>query len=124
MTRTHRSLVALLVVPLFVTGCGDRKGESGSIIGASATDKWLGQWSGPEGTFLRLAGGAGNYEITIQNLDGPRKFQGHAAGDQIQFERNGVTESIRATDGAGTGMKWLSDKSNCLTVRHGEGYCR
>ena len=120
----NRSLVALLVVPLLLTGCGDRKTESGSTIGASATDKWLGQWSGPEGTFLRLAGGAGKYEITIQNLDGPRKFQGNAVGDQIQFERNGVTESIRATDGAGTGMKWLSDKSNCLTVRPGEGYCR
>jgi hypothetical protein len=33
-------------------------------------------------------------------------------------------ESIRATDGPATGMKWLSDKSNCLTIRSGEGYCR
>jgi len=23
-----------------------------------------------------------------------------------------------------SGMKWLSDKSNCLTIRYGEGYCR
>jgi hypothetical protein len=53
-------------------------------------------------------------------LDGPRKFQGSAVDDQIQFERNGVKESIRATNGAGTGMKWLSDKSNCLTVRAGD----
>ena len=117
-------MVAVLVVALCLAGCGDRKADSGSTIAASATDEWLGEWSGPEGTFLRLAGGAGKYEITIQNLDGPRKFQGHAVGDQIQFERDGVKESIRATNGAETGMKWLSDKSNCLTVRPGEGYCR
>ena len=27
-------------------------------------------------------------------------------------------------NGVETGMKWLSDKSNCLTVRSGESYCR
>ena len=118
------SLVTVLVAPLFLIGCSEREAASGSTPGTSATDKWLGQWNGPEGTFLRLAGGAGKYEITIQDLDAPRKFQGSAVGDQIQFERNGVTETIRATNGAGTGMKWLSDKSNCLTVRPGEGYCR
>ena len=57
-------------------------------------------------------------------LDGPRTFQGNAVGDQIEFERNGIKESLRATNGAETGMKWLSEKSNCLTVRAGEGYCR
>ena len=124
MSLTNRSRVALLVVLFFLAGCGDRKAESGSAIGASAGDRWLGQWNGPEGTFLRVAGGSGKYEITIQNLDGPRQFQGDGVDGQIQFERNGVKESIRATNGAGTGMKWLSDKSNCLTVRPGEGYCR
>ena len=98
--------------------------ESASTNAEPATDQWLGQWNGPEGTLLRLAGGKGKYEITIQDLDGPRTFQGSAVGGQIQFERNGVKASIRATNGAGTGMKWLSDKSNCLTVRVGEGYCR
>ena len=33
-------------------------------------------------------------------------------------------ETITATDGEATGMKWLLDKQNCLTVRSGEGYCR
>ena len=28
------------------------------------------------GTFLLLEGGNGTYEVTIQNLDGPRRFQG------------------------------------------------
>jgi hypothetical protein len=92
--------------------------------GGAATDRWLGQWTGPEGTYLRIAGGQGTYEITIQNLDGPQTYKGTAARDRIEFERNGARESIRASNGAGTGMKWLSDKSNCLTVRSGEGYCR
>ena len=90
----------------------------------AATDRWLGRWIGPEGTFLLLEGGNGTYEVTIQNLDGPRRFQGTAVGEQIEFDRDGVKESLRATDGAGTGMKWLSDKSNCLTIRLGEGFCR
>jgi hypothetical protein len=31
---------------------------------------------------------------------------------------------LRATDGAGTGMKWLADKTDCLVVAPGEGFCR
>ena len=123
MSLKNSALVSVLALQLCLVGCSDRKAESGSAVG-SAADQWLGQWNGPEGTFLRLTGGAGKYEITIQNLDGPQQFQGMAVDDQIQFERNGVKESIRATNGAGTGMKWLSDKSDCLTVRPGEGYCR
>ena len=88
------------------------------------TDQWMGQWTGPEGTFLRISGGQGKYEITIQNLDGPQTFPGAASGDRIQFTRDGVAETIHPTNGAGTGMKWLTEKSNCLTVRPGEGYCR
>jgi hypothetical protein len=132
MKLKHQSLVTSLMLTLFFLGCSDHAtgpdpsntGSSGGTNGEAVTDRWLGQWNGPEGTFLRLAGGNGKYEITIQNLDGPRTFQGSAVGGQIQFERNGLKESIRASDGAATGMKWLSDKSNCLTVRPGEGYCR
>ena len=91
---------------------------------APVADKWLGKWNGPEATFLELVGGNGKYKVTIQNLDGPRTFEGNAVGDQIEFERNGMKESVRATNGAATDMKWLSEKSNCLTVRSGEGYCR
>ena len=88
------------------------------------TDLWLGQWNGPESTFLRIAGGKGIYEITIQDLDQARNYKGHAVGETIQFERSNVQESLHATTGSETGMKWLSDQSNCLTVRLGEGYCR
>lgn len=87
-------------------------------------DKWLGQWNGPEGTFLKLAGGQGRYDIIIQNLDGPRPFTGRASGEHIEFERDGRLETLRATDGQATGMKWLGGKKDCLTVRAGEGYCR
>ena len=111
------SFAALFASMLLLAGCSDKNADV-------EADKWLGQWNGPEGTFLRLAGGKGTYEVTIQNLDGPSTYKGSAAGDQIQFERSGVKESIRATNGVETGMKWLSDKSNCLTVRSGEGYCR
>ena len=132
MSCTIRSLISCVTLSLIVTGCADRGSGSAQVIAASApgktsapsADKWLGKWGGPEGTFLQLAGGNGKYEVTIQNLDGPRTFQGNAVGDQIEFERNGIKESLRATNGAETGMKWLSEKSNCLTVRAGEGYCR
>jgi hypothetical protein len=132
MSSYRFSVIATIVGTLFLAACSDRNAapgpassaSSGGVRADSVTDQWSGQWNGPEGTFLRIAGGQGKYEITIQNLDGPRTFQGSAAGHQIQFERDGVKESIRATNGVETGMKWLSEKSNCLTVRAGEGYCR
>jgi hypothetical protein len=114
-------IAALILLPLVMGGCSK---QSPDVVAPPATDKWLGQWNGPEGTFLRLEGGQGKYRVTIQNLDGPRTFAGNASGEQIKFERDGVAETIRATDGAATGMKWLADKSNCLTIRAGEGYCR
>ncbi len=118
-------------VALLFIGCTDRNTDSArAASGAAGTsaapagDSWIGKWSGPEGTFLQIVGDKGAYEVTIQNLDGPRTFRGSAVGDQIVFERDGVKESVRATNGVETGMKWLSEKSNCLTVRAGEGYCR
>ncbi|RRS04069.1 hypothetical protein EIP75_11820 [Aquabacterium soli] len=97
---------------------------SNSSSASAPTDRWTGQWNGPEGTFLRLSGGQGRYDITIQDLDGPRQYTGRAVGDHIAFERQGNTETLRATDGRATGMKWLDGKRDCLTVRAGEGYCR
>jgi len=91
---------------------------------AAPTDAWLGQWTGPEGTSLKLAGGQGAYDVTVTNLDGPRTFKGQADGDTVRFERDGKPEVLRATDGAGTGMKWLADKTDCLVVAPGEGFCR
>jgi hypothetical protein len=109
--------VFFAVALTLLAGCG-------APIPDALPDKWLGHWNGPEGTSLLLAGGKGKYEVTIRNLDGPATFQGRAVGGAIEFERLGVKESIHATNGAGTGMKWLADKTNCLTVRVGEGFCR
>lgn len=106
---------------LLLAGCSGTASVSG---GASTTQQWLGRWNGPEGTYLDITGTPADYRLTIANLDGPRRFVGRAQDGQIVFVRDGVVESIRATDGEATGMKWLLDKRNCLTVRSGEGYCR
>ena len=116
--QTGAALLSLFAL----IGCAER--DPAPATDNAVTDKWLGQWNGPEGTFLRLEGGNGKYVITIQDLDGPKTYEGTSAGEQVQFVRNGATETIRATNGAETGMKWLSDKANCLTIRPGEGYCR
>jgi hypothetical protein len=116
---------------LFVS-CKDKKAEVETIQHENSsnaasnidTDNWLGQWNGPEGTFLKLTGSNGKYEIIIQNLDGPQTYTGVSVNNEIQFKRNGVIEKIHATNGAETGMKWLSEKQNCLTIHYGEGFCR
>ena len=88
------------------------------------TDAWAGRWNGPEGTYLAIAGSGGVYEITIKDLDAARTFNGNAVGDRVEFRRDGRVESVAATTGDGTGMKWLAGKTNCLTIKVGEGYCR
>jgi hypothetical protein len=92
--------------------------------GPPPTDAWAGTWNGPEGTTLDIKGSNGIYQITIRDLDAARPFEGSASGDGIAFQRDGVREVITATGGKETGMKWLADKRNCLTVKPGEGYCR
>lgn len=62
--------------------------------------------------------------MIIRNLDGERSFPGVAGEGQVSFERDGQRVVIKATDGAGTGVKWLAGKNRCLTVRRGEGCCR
>ncbi len=90
---------------------------------AALPASWLGKWTGPEGTFLTLVANGARYDITIQSLDGPAKYEGTAVGDRIEFMRNGP-ESIRAGNGKDTGMKWLADKADCLVIKTGEGFCR
>lgn len=129
----RQAAVALTAVSLAVllAACQERPRDASPAPAASAplaavpaADQWLGKWNGPEGTFLELKGGGGRYEVTVRNLDGPRTFPGTAVAGGIEFERDGVKESLRATNGADTGMKWLADKNRCLTVHLGEGYCR
>lgn len=90
----------------------------------SRLDSWMGRWNGPEGTFLSIAKRGDGYAIEVADLDGPKSYLARAAGDHLEFERGGATESIRPTDGRGTGMKWLAEKADCLVIRPGEGFCR
>lgn len=96
-------------------------GEPAGVIKAQ---QWVGKWVGPEGTYLEITQVAGRYTVNIRNLDGVRTFPAEILEDGLAFQRDGVPEFIRATDGKGTGMKWLADKSDCLGIRPGEGYCR
>lgn len=91
----------------------------------NATDKWVGRWAGVEGTYLQLSKKDAGYVVEIADLDGPKTYEGVAAGDRIEFKRGGQTESIRAASGDETGMKYLAGKKNCLVVTIGsEGFCR
>jgi hypothetical protein len=119
MPRIAQTL-CVAAVPLLLAGCA----TSGSEQDGRVTEQWQGRWNGPEGTYLDITGTPADYRLTIADLDGPRRFVGRAQGGQIVFVRDGVVERIRAGDGEATGMKWLLDKQNCLTVRSGEGYCR
>lgn len=90
-------------------------------------DAHLGRWVGVEGMYLVVAKGAapGRYRLDMQwDLDHKGSFAGRAEGDAIAFDRAGVHERLRPTDGAATGLKYLADKRDCLTVKPGEGYCR
>jgi hypothetical protein len=135
--------IAILAIIVVMAACRDRKQ---STAGSSATEtsspsagpttapanistqKWLGQWNGPEGTYLLLSENPSQandkYVIKIQSLDGLETYQGIPAGDHMQFTRNGKAESIHAGDGNETGMKWLLGKKNCLIIKYGEGFCR
>src|SRR5690606_2166804 len=118
----HPASVALftaLAVILFSAGC-----TSAPAPDPTATEQWLGRWNGPKGTYLEISGTPADYRLTIADLDGPRRFVGRAQGAKIVFVRDGVVETLSASDGEATGMKWLADKPDCLTVRRGEGYCR
>lgn len=85
---------------------------------------WLGRWTGPEGTYLEIVESGGKYKVAIRNLDGVRTFDAAVIDGRLTFERDGTKETITAGSGRDTGMKWLQDKTNCLIVRSGEGYCR
>ena len=100
----------------------------------AALQKMLGRWAGPEGTYIDITDKKGpdgkqqyprKFAIEIKNLDKVEKFEGTAKGDDIEFTRNGKTETVKAATGPETGMKWLEKETNCLVVTKGsEGFCR
>lgn len=100
----------------------------------AALQKMLGRWEGPEGTYLNISDKKGpdgkqqyprKFEIEIKNLDKVEKFEGTAKGADIEFTRNGKTETVKTATGPETGMKWLEKETNCLVVTKGsEGFCK
>lgn len=85
---------------------------------------WQGRWQGVEGTYLELQARGDDYQIIIQDLDVARTFPATVTAQGLRFERDGQVKQIQAATGAATGMKWLSDKKDCLMIRAGEGFCR
>lgn len=88
---------------------------------------YSGRWIGVEGMVLDVAttDTPGHYALTMQwDLDNKGKFDGIANGDTIAFDRKGIRETLRPTNGDATGLKYLAGKTDCLTVKPGEGYCR
>jgi sulfite reductase beta subunit-like hemoprotein len=100
----------------------------------AALQKMLGRWEGPEGTYINITDKKGpdgkqqyprKFEIEIKNLDKVEKFEGTAKGKDIEFTRNGKTETVKTATGPETGMKWLEKEANCLVVTKGsEGFCK
>src|SRR5690349_20629189 len=132
--RKRPKLLGVVTMLVLVVGCESRNPSAPSAAdggiptarpaGAPAaagrpTDAWLGQWLGPEGTYLLLSKDGQKYAIKIQSLDGPASYEGVVAGDGIQFVRQGKSEWIRAGSGAETGMKWLLEKNHCLIIKTG-----
>ena len=74
--------------------------------------------SASKGLALDIARGdrPGTYRLHIALMDGANDYIGTADGDMIRFTRDGKAETIRHTSGADTGLKWLADKKDCLTI--------
>jgi hypothetical protein len=93
-----------------------------------ATDALVGRWIGVEGMYLVVSAGEapGLYKLEMQyDLDNKVSgVDGKAVGDGIAFTRNGEALTLKPSDGAATGLKYLDGKKDCLTVKEGEGYCR
>ena len=90
-------------------------------------DRLLGRYVGVEGMYLIVGPGdaEGRYQLEMQwDLDHRGRFIGTRDGKSIMFVRDGVRRTLRPTTGAATGLKYLADKTDCLTVMPGEGYCR
>ncbi|HEY8190932.1 MAG TPA: hypothetical protein VIG74_00805 [Alphaproteobacteria bacterium] len=104
-----------LLTLLILTACSPHSLEHNSLPG---------HWTGVEGTALDIASAENGFTVTITNLDGPRSFPAAPTPAGIAFTRDGENLTIRPGTGADTGMKWLADKKDCVTVAPHEGYCR
>lgn len=108
---------------------GEKAGDAATAATTGAAQSeadYLGRWSGVEGMYLVVAAKpAGGLTLEMQwDLDNKGAFDGSVTAAGIGFMRNGVAERAMHTNGASTGLKYLAEKKDCLTVKPGEGYCR
>jgi len=89
-----------------------------------STDAWVGTWTGVEGLRIDIEKVGAGYKLHIVNMDGKGDYTGAPDSEKIVFERAGKTETLTHGDGKATGLKWLADKTNCLVIQPGEGFCR
>jgi hypothetical protein len=88
--------------------------------------KWQGRWDGAHGARLSIKQDQGeNFVVKFDGVDYPGEFPAIARPDGLAFMREeGVEEVLHHGDGFATGVKWLLEKSDCLYVKIGEGFCR
>lgn len=87
---------------------------------------YVGRWTGVEGMVLVVAPKpGGGVRLDMQwDLDHTGTFDGSVTAEGLRFMREGVAETAVRTNGDATGLKYLAGKTDCLTVKPGEGYCR
>src|SRR5512141_16988 len=90
------AFLLLLIMPLVISAalaCQNREARDSGRARASTpatqnkiapAERWLGKWNGPEGTFLEISQISQGYQITIQNLDGPRTFPAEPEAEGLQ----------------------------------------
>lgn len=124
-------LVLLLLLVPAIAACDETppapKAESPNEkteILADRLGEWMGQWNGPEGTYLKLEKSGEGYGVIIKDLDKEKRYLGVSSEMRIRFNRNNQEEYIILVPGYETGVKWLADKPYCLMVKKGEAYCR
>ncbi len=130
MPRFFILVLTVILSASMLTACEEKTEKNVSqdevvdTIKTELLDKWIGQWNGPEGTYLIIEKSGAGYNIRIKDLDGEKSYLGVQDGAAISFHRDDHKEKIYDNNGAGTGMKWLEPYADCLMTKPGEGWCR
>ncbi len=117
----HRTTFAMLAMPAALAAACTQ------APAPLPPDPLPGRYTGVEGMYLVVApdGSPDRYRLEMQwDLEHRARLVGTRDGNSIVFVRDGVRRTLRPTTGAATGLKYLAEKSDCLTVMPGEGYCR
>lgn len=87
---------------------------------------WSGTWIGVEGMYVKITPlETGPYSLIMQSdLDTLGTYEGNDSEQGIEFTRDGKVLTLRAGSGAEIDLKHLAEKTDCLVVKSGEGYCR